>query len=161
MRLLLHTAIFTIVAPGSVTVAVPALIVWRTSATPGDPRVVAVAASVLATGVAIFLWCVFDFVTSGKGTPDPNRPPTELVVHGLFRLVRNPMYVGVVTTITGEALLFVSPVLLVWAGLVLVAFHLRVVIYEEPTLARTLGAAWDDYRRRVPRWLPRPGRYTH
>ena len=113
------------------------------------------AAAVLATGIAIFLWCVFDFVTSGKGTPDPNRPPTELVVHGLFRLVRNPMYVGVVTTVTGEALLFLSPGLLALAAVVLVVFHLRVVIYEEPTLARTFGADWDDYRRRVPRWLPR------
>lgn len=155
MRLLPHTVVFTVIAPGSLTVAVPALIIWLTAATPSDPPVVGVAVAALVTGAAIFLWCVFDFVTSGHGTPDPNRPPTELVVHGLFRLVRNPMYVGVVTTILGEALLFLSPVLFAWAVLVLAAFHLRVVIYEEPTLAHTFGAAWDDYRRRVPRWLPR------
>ena len=158
MRLLLHTAIFTFIAPGSLTVGVPALIVWLTAATPGDRLVSGLAAVVLATGVATFLWCVFDFVTSGRGTPDPNRPPTELVVHGLFRLVRHPMYVGVIATIAGEARLFLSPALLAWATLVLVAFHLRVVIYEEPTLARTFGGAWDDYRRRVPRWIPRVGR---
>jgi protein-S-isoprenylcysteine O-methyltransferase Ste14 len=155
MRLLLHTAVFTVVAPGSLTIAVPAMIVWLTAATPGEPPAVGVAAALLLTGVVIFLWCVFDFITSGKGTPDPSRPPTRLVVHGLFRFVRNPMYVGVVTTILGEAFLFVSPVLLAWAALVLVAFHVRVVIYEEPTLARAFGAGWDDYRRRVPRWLPR------
>jgi protein-S-isoprenylcysteine O-methyltransferase Ste14 len=116
---------------------------------------VALASVVLVTGIAIFLWCVFDFITFGRGTPDPNRPPTELVTRGLFRLVRNPMYVGVVTVLIGEALLFLSPVLLAWAMLVALGFHLRVVIYEEPTLARSFGAAWDDYRRRVPRWLPR------
>ena len=109
----------------------------------------------LAAGLAIFLWCVSDFVTRGNGTPDPNRPPRALVVHGLFRLVRNPMYVGVVTMIGGEALLFLSPWLLAWAATMLIVFHLRVVIYEEPTLARTFGEAWDEYRSRVPRWLPR------
>ncbi|MBI5284511.1 MAG: isoprenylcysteine carboxylmethyltransferase family protein [Chloroflexi bacterium] len=155
MRLLLHTAVFVAIAPGALVVGVPALIVWLSGASAGGPALIAAAAVVLAAGLAIFAWCVSDFVTRGKGTPDPNRPPTELVVHGLFRIVRNPMYTGVVTMIAGEALLFLSPWLLAWAVAVLLVFHLRVVIYEEPTLARTFGASWDAYRARVPRWLPR------
>ena len=138
-------------------VGLPWLIVWLTGASP-EPWLVPAALPILAVGAGVFFWSVLAFLTTGKGTPDPNRPPSELVVHGLFRLVRNPMYIGVVTTIAGEALLFLSPVLVAWAALVLVAFHLRVVVYEEPTLARTFGVAWDDYRQRVPRWLPRvPG----
>jgi protein-S-isoprenylcysteine O-methyltransferase Ste14 len=155
MRLLLHTAVFVAIAPGALVAGVPALIVWLSSASAGGPMAVASAAVVLATGLGTFLWCVSDFVTRGKGTPDPNRPPTELVVHGLFRIVRNPMYVGVVTMIAGEALLFLSPWLLAWSAAALLAFHLRVIVYEEPTLARTFGASWEAYRARVPRWLPR------
>jgi len=156
MRLILHTALFTIVAPGTLTVGVPALIIWLTGARPDGAPLVAAACAVLVTGIAVFLWCVFDFIVRGRGTPDPNRPPTELVTRGMFRLVRNPMYVGVVTVLAGEALLFLSAVLLAWAIVVALGFHLRVVVYEEPTLARSFGAAWDDYRRRVRRWLPRP-----
>jgi protein-S-isoprenylcysteine O-methyltransferase Ste14 len=155
MRLLLHTAAFTLIAPGSLAVGVPALVVWRTGAQPGERPVLAVASALMAVGVAVFLWCTFDFIKFGRGTPDPGRPPIVLVVWGLFRISRNPMYISVVTLILGEALLFVSALLVVWAMVVLLAFHLRVVRYEEPALARTFGAAWDDYRLRVPRWLPR------
>jgi protein-S-isoprenylcysteine O-methyltransferase Ste14 len=155
MRLLLHTAIFVALAPGAMTVGMPAFVVWLSGAgVAGAPAAVA-AAVVLAAGLAIFLWCVADFVIRGRGTPDPNRPPTELVVHGLFGVVRNPMYVGVVTIIAGEAILFLSPWLAAWAAAALAMFHLRVIVYEEPTLARTFGDAWQSYRARVPRWLPR------
>ena len=155
MRLLLHTAVFVALAPGAMIAGVPALIVWLSAAEAGGPGALAVAAIVLAAGLAIFLWCVADFVMRGRGTPDPNRPPTELVVHGLFAVVRNPMYVGVVTMIAGEAVLFLSPWLAAWAVAAIAAFHVRVIVYEEPTLARTFGASWESYRARVPRWLPR------
>ena len=155
---LAHTVIFVTIAPGSLTVAVPAVIVWLTAAHPRGLVVVGVASAVLAIGLAIFAWCVSDFLTRGIGTPDPSRPPAELVVHGLFALVRNPMYVGVATIIAGEALLFLSPWLLAWDAVVLIAFHLRVIAYEEPTLATVFGAAWQEYRARVPRWLPRARR---
>ncbi len=155
MRLLLHTAVFVALAPGAMIVGVPALIVWLSGAAVADAAAVAIAAVVLASGLAIFVWCVADFVTRGRGTPDPNLPPAELVVRGLFGIVRNPMYVGVVTMIAGEAILFLSPWLAAWAVSAIVAFHVRVIVYEEPTLAHTFGASWESYRVRVPRWLPR------
>ncbi len=155
MRLLLHTVVFVAIAPGTLVVAVPALMVWITGARPADPVTTATGCAIMAAGLAVFLWCVADFVTAGRGTPDPNRPPTELVVRGLFRLVRNPMYAGVVSMIAGEAALVRSPLLLAWGAMVLLAFHVRVIVYEEPTLARSFGRAWDDYRTHVPRWLPR------
>ena len=155
MRLLLHTVIFVALAPGAMVIGVPAIIVWLTGESVGGRAVIALASVVLAIGFAIFLWCVADFVMRGRGTPDPNRPPTELVVHGLFGVVRNPMYVGVLTMIVGDAILFLSPWLAAWAMAAAVVFHVRVMSYEEPTLARTFGASWETYRARVPRWLPR------
>lgn len=156
MRLLLHTAVFVALAPGAMITGTPPIIVWLSDAEVAGTAAIAIAAVVLAAGLAIFLWCVADFVTRGRGTPDPNRPPSELVVHGLFGVVRNPMYIGVVTMIAGEAVLLLSPWLAAWAAAAIVAFHVRVIVYEEPTLARTFGTSWESYRARVPRWLPRP-----
>jgi protein-S-isoprenylcysteine O-methyltransferase Ste14 len=110
---------------------------------------------VLAFGFGLFAWCVADFITAGRGTPDPGRPPRNLVVRGPFRLVRNPMYVGVLTMIAGESMLFASPWLAAWAAIMFVTFHVRVIAYEEPTLGRTFGPSWESYCARVPRWLPR------
>lgn len=155
VRLVFHTAVFVLVAPGVVLVALPALILWLSHATAGPPLAVGVGVTILLVGLALFAWCVSDFVARGKGTPDPSRPPTELVVRGPFRLVRNPMYVALAVILAGEALFFLSPWLIAWAVLALLIFHLRVIVYEEPTLARTFGPAWDEYRARVPRWLPR------
>lgn len=104
-------------------------------------------------GLAGALWCARDFYVRGKGTPAPWMPPTELVIAGLYRYTRNPMYVSGVLIVTGWAIAFGSLVVAGYAVLMAVAFHLRVVQYEEPVLARTFGPAWDDYARRVPRWL--------
>jgi protein-S-isoprenylcysteine O-methyltransferase Ste14 len=101
------------------------------------------------------VWCVADFITRGRGTPNPYDAPTRLVVNGLYRLVRNPMYVGLGAVIAGQAALFGSPILAAYGAAALAAFHLRVVLYEEPTLSRTFAASWADYAARVPRWLPR------
>ena len=155
MSLLLRTAAFLIIAPGTIIVGVPALIIWLTGGSMANPAVAAIGWLIFAIGLAISAWCVLDFVTVGRGTPDPNRPPTRLVVQGLFQIVRNPMYLGGVIAIVGEAILFLSPLLLVWAGFVLLGFHLRVIMYEEPTLAHAFGTDWKDYQARVPRWFPR------
>lgn len=160
MRLLVPTAIFVALAPGAMIVGVPALLVWLSGAELAGTAAIVAGAAVLVAGLGIFLWCVADFVVRGSGTPDPNRPPAELVVHGLFGVVRNPMYVGVVTMIAGEAIVFLSLWLAAWAVVAVVGFHVRVVIYEEPTLAGTFGASWESYRARVPRWLPRLRRWN-
>ena len=107
----------------------------------------------LAAGFALLLWCVRDFYVSGKGTLAPWSPPRHLVTVGLYRYSRNPMYLAVTMMLAGWAVCFWSPTLAIYAGSVIVGFHLRVVFGEEPWLARTHGAAWDEYKRKVPRWL--------
>jgi len=109
----------------------------------------------LALGAAIYLWCAWDFAVTGRGTPAPIDPPKELVARGLYRWVRNPMYVGVLSAVLGQALLFGAPIVVESAAGVFVCFQLVVVLYEEPTLAATFGEAYERYRRTVPRWLPR------
>jgi protein-S-isoprenylcysteine O-methyltransferase Ste14 len=107
----------------------------------------------LAIGFFALLWCVRDFYVSGKGTLAPWAPPARLVVVGLYRYTRNPMYVAVVLVLLGWAGSFGSLGLLVYAVAVAAAFHLRVVLGEEPWLARTHGRAWAQYTDRVPRWF--------
>lgn len=107
----------------------------------------------LATGVVLLLWCVVEFYVEGRGTLAPWTPPRELVVTGLYRYSRNPMYVAVVLILAGWAILFRSWPMAVYAVAVAAAFHLRVLVHEEPWLARSFGDRWDAYRARVPRWF--------
>ena len=106
-----------------------------------------------SAGLAGLLWCVRDFYVVGKGTLAPWAPPEKLVVVGLYRFSRNPMYVSVALVLLGWAWAFAAWGLLVYALAVVVAFHLRVVLGEEPWLARTHGESWRRYQQRVPRWL--------
>ena len=103
----------------------------------------------------MLLWCVRDFYVTGKGTLAPWDPPTRLVVVGLYRFVRNPMYVGVLGVVLGWSLVAGSPLLAIYAALLAVGFHLRVVLYEEPVLQRQFGDDWTRYRAGVNRWLPK------
>lgn len=113
---------------------------------------------VLALGVVGLLWCVRDFLVSGKGTLAPWDPPRELVVGGLYRFSRNPMYLSVLLVLLGWAVTSGLAVLYAYVAALAVAFHVRVVLGEEPWLARTHGAQWDAYARAVPRWLRWPSR---
>jgi protein-S-isoprenylcysteine O-methyltransferase Ste14 len=107
----------------------------------------------LVVGTVALLWCVHDFYVSGKGTVAPWAPPAHLVVVGLYRYTRNPMYVAVVLILLGWAVSFGSPGLFVYTVIVAIAFHLRVVLGEEPWLNRAHGAKWQEYSSRVPRWF--------
>lgn len=109
----------------------------------------------MAIGVAIYFRCAWDFASAGKGTPAPIDPPKRLVARGLYRFVRNPMYVGVLLTLLGEAWLFGSRALLAYAVIVFTWEHLVVVFYEEPALKRKFGESYSDYLARTPRWIPR------
>jgi len=109
----------------------------------------------LAFGVAILLWCVRDFYVAGKGTLAPWDPPKRLVVVGLYRFVRNPMYVGLMLLLLGWALVAGSPWLASYVAVFAIAFHLRVILYEEPRLKRQFPEDWAAYANAVPRWLPR------
>jgi len=95
------------------------------------------------------------FALQGLGTPAPIAPTQNLVVTGLYRYVRNPIYVALVAVILGQALLFGDWRLFLYGALVFVAFHIFVLAYEEPTLRESYGAEYETYRANVPRWLPR------
>ena len=106
-------------------------------------------------GGVILLWSFWNFLHEGRGTPAPIDPPRELVAIGFYRYVRNPMYVAVLAIILGHFLWFGYWNLLIYAIFVFVAFHTFVTFYEEPTLKRNFGAAYEDYVKQVPRWFPR------
>lgn len=106
-------------------------------------------------GVYGFSWVSQAFVRFGKGTPAPFDPPKEFVARGLYRFVRNPMYSGAMSVILGEALLFASWHLLIYAAAVLTMLHFFVVLYEEPSLLKRFGEPYRQYLHSVPRWIPR------
>ncbi|HVZ45634.1 MAG TPA: isoprenylcysteine carboxylmethyltransferase family protein [Ramlibacter sp.] len=95
------------------------------------------------------------FALQGLGTPAPIAPPRNLVVTGLYRYVRNPIYVAVVAIILGQAVLMGDGRLIVYGALLWLFFHVFVVAYEEPTLEQTFGAEYEAFRAAVPRWIPR------
>ena len=110
---------------------------------------------VAGVGAAIALWCILTFVFLGKGTPAPFDPPRRLVVQGPYRIVRNPMYVGAGLALAGASLVYKSVPLLSYAGLFWLVTHGFVVWYEEPTLRRTFGNAYEVYCEQVGRWWPK------
>jgi protein-S-isoprenylcysteine O-methyltransferase Ste14 len=114
-----------------------------------------VGAVLVVGGVAVLLHAFARFVAEGLGTPAPVAPPQHLVVGGLYRYVRNPMYLAVEAVIVGQAAILRQAGLLLYAAAIGVAFVLFVHLYEEPRLARQFGAEYDAYRRAVPAWWPR------
>jgi len=106
-------------------------------------------------GGATALWCFWEFTFRGRGTPNPIDPPKELVATGPYRYVRNPIYVSVLVIIIGHFLWFKSVWLLAYAVVVFLAAHLFITWYEEPTLKRKFGPAYEQYCRSVPRWIPK------
>ena len=109
----------------------------------------------LAAGVVALLHSFARFVLEGIGTPAPVAPTENLVVGGLYRYVRNPMYLAVAATIVGQALLLGQPILLLYAVAFFVVVGAFVRSYEEPALRRQFGAEYEEYRRAVPAWWPR------
>ena len=108
----------------------------------------------LIGGVAV-VWCFWDFLTKGDGTPAPFDPPKELVISGLYNYVRNPMYIGVLLMLIAHFLWFGYWSLLIYTGFFFLAFHLFVLNYEEPTLKKKFGRSYTNYMKRVPRWTPK------
>ena len=152
MRALRHlTAI--VLLPGTVTVLVPALLLSDARFAPW-PLAVA-GAVLLAAGVGTIGWTVSLFAGVGRGTLAPWDPPSKLVVRGPYRYVRNPMISGVLTMLLGEAALFGSWELLIWAAVVFALNAVYFVAVEEPGLRRRFGAEYEAYAARTPRWVPR------
>ena len=155
MILALRAIFFTVLLPGTVVVWIPrALLAGETArAEPGPWRWAGI--PLMAAGAAVILTCVVDFARRGRGTLAPVDPPRKLVTAGLYRYVRNPMYVGVVTTLAGEALFFESRSLGIYTAAAWLVFHVWVLVYEEPHLEGAFGEEYEQYRAAVPRWIPR------
>jgi protein-S-isoprenylcysteine O-methyltransferase Ste14 len=154
MLLFAKNLLFTVLVPGTVAFYLPYSIGSRHAGSP-EPSALLLAGPLLVAGAAIYLWCLWDFAMTGRGTPAPIDPPTRLVVRGLYRYVRNPMYVGVLTAITGWLVVFRQPAVLAYGLVVATIVGLFVRLVEEPQLRRRFGESYVEYCRHVPRWLPR------
>ncbi len=156
IRRALGYLLFVLLIPGTGGVYVPGLILAGSGATFGH---IAWPATVLVgAGVALVTWCFWVFLAAGRGTPAPWDAPRRVVAVGPYRWVRNPIYVGALMIVLGEAWFFLSVPLVLYAIAVAVGVHLLVVTYEEPALRAQFGDEYERYRRRVPRWIPRPPR---
>ena len=151
------SAAHLVIAPGSIAVLVPLLISdWRFAGDFGNSAALRWAGfAAIVTGAAVLLESFFRFAWTGLGTPSPVAPTRRLIVTGLYRFVRNPIYVAAIAMILGQALWFGNLGLLVYAAAVAIAFHLFVIVYEEPTLRRQFPADYSIYLRHVGRWIPR------
>jgi protein-S-isoprenylcysteine O-methyltransferase Ste14 len=152
MILALKNLLFTLVVPGTVGVYVPLLLVQGRS--PSSGLVFFLALTLFAIGGVIYAWCMWDFAFFGRGTPAPMDEPKKLMIRGLYQYSRNPMYLGVLTTLVGWAVMFRGTNLLIYALCVWMCFYFFVVLYEEPHLKRRFGAEYHDYCKKVGRWLP-------
>jgi len=152
---LAKTVLFTVVVPGTVAGVVPSRLRGHaTVAARGAEAWMALA--VIAVGVAIYLYTAFwSFAWIGGGTPAPIAPTKILVVQGLHRFVRNPMYIGIGLVVGGQAWLFHSLALALYLAFFALAVHLFVLFYEEPTLRKQFGEEYERYCAEVPRWIPK------
>ena len=158
MVLLLRSLLWTVLLPGMIAGFVP----WRyfgvsrvrlDLSSPADLLGIVL----VALGIALLGACIWEFARRGRGTLSPVDPPKELVVQGLYRYMRNPMYVGVSLIILGEAALASSTALVVYWALFFAMANLFIRLYEEPTLRAQFGESYERYTQRVGRWLPRFG----
>ena len=151
MKLFLKNVIFTLVVPASLMLYVPYFMVR--DGRPFDGLGMIPGFLVIVLGVGIYLWCVWDFAAFGRGTPAPIDAPKRLVVRGLYRWTRNPMYIGVMTAIGGWILLSHQRGMWIYGCCTAVCLHVFVMLYEEPKLRRLFGAEYDAYCLSVPRWF--------
>jgi protein-S-isoprenylcysteine O-methyltransferase Ste14 len=156
VALALEAILFTLIVPGAVWYWIPRHVLgtWSGSVPPPWTAWHIGALAPLTIGAAVYLRCLWEFAARGRGIPTPVDHPRRLVVTGLYRYVRNPMYVGVLLVLLGEAVFFRSTSGLLYALVWLALIHLNVVFYEEPYLRRRFGGDYERYTRAVHRWLP-------
>jgi protein-S-isoprenylcysteine O-methyltransferase Ste14 len=153
-NLLVTVAFLVCGPPGWIAVYLPAWITrWQVPQEASGWRVLGV--FLIAVGLVPLGESIVRFIRVGRGTLSPTHPTERLVVSGLYRYVRNPMYVGVLMLIAGQALLFWNRTLWAYLGYVAVGFQLFVLAYEEPTLRGRYGADYEEFCRNVRRWVPR------
>src|ERR1041384_8038145 len=156
MWLTIRSVVWTIVIPGLVILYIPWTFFGLSSITlnVADP-VQVIGALMAALGLVLLFVCIWDFLTYGRGTLSPIDPPRSLVIRGLYKYVRNPMYLSVLAVLVGEGLLTRSLGLLEYTLAWFTWINLVVLFYEEPTLSRAFGDSYRAYVASVPRWLPR------
>jgi protein-S-isoprenylcysteine O-methyltransferase Ste14 len=160
---IIGSVIFLLIAPVTVVGWIPWWISrWHMQPDFGNSTILRIVGIVLIlAGVPVLLDSFARFAIQGLGTPAPIFPPRHLVVQGLYRYVRNPMYVALVLVITGQALLFGNLRLLEYGAIVWLSTHLFVLLYEEPKLRATFGDEYKTFCAHVPRWIPRPRPWHH
>lgn len=148
--------IFTLIVPGTVTVVIPLMILQnfgiRIPELWGGLQYIALL--IIGFGIVIYSWCLLDFIVRGRGIPLPIDHPKRLVVHGLYRYVRNPMYLGILFILMGEVCFFQSLRLFFYTTVWFMIIHAVVLLYEEPALKTKFGTEYEWYKRSVRRWLP-------
>jgi len=152
--LAIKVLLFTVFVPGSVIFYFPYSFITKAGAhlQMSNPILFIPAILSILVGSATYILCAWDFAVNGKGTPAPIDPPKNLVVSGLYRYTRNPMYQGVIMLLVAESMLFPNSGLIFYALSIAAVFHLFVVFHEERALAKRFGDVYLDYCRQVPRW---------
>jgi protein-S-isoprenylcysteine O-methyltransferase Ste14 len=143
-----------VLLPGTVAVVVPAVLIARNGAE-FDPLPVVLGLPLVLAGLAMWVWTVQLFARVGRGTLAPWDPTERLVAEGPYAHVRNPMIAGVLAALFGEALIFGSTAIAIWAAVFVVVNHVFFVAYEEPAVERRFGEEYRRYKENVPRWIPR------
>ena len=153
----LGSLLFFVIAPGTILGLIPwSMTDWRLRpAFFGFEALRLAGAALVLLGLILLVECFARFVWKGFGTPAPVAPPTKLVMTGFYRRVRNPIYVGLIAIVLGEALILGDDRLVVYAAILWLFFHIWVLLIEEPTLERSFGDEFATYKANVPRWLPR------
>lgn len=150
----IRAALFIVIVPATVAGWLP----WYTAGSPplapqGGVLLGAIALVLMTVGWGILLVCAREFARAGRGSPAPYDPPRALVTSGMYRFSRNPMYVGVLAAIFGQALWFRSRDAAIYGIVVGLMFQIAIVLYEEPRLTKVFGEEYLEYKQRVPRWI--------
>lgn len=157
--LFLKNLLFTLIVPGFIAGWVPLRVFERRARWPESwAEFQFTGAALCVLGFLVYLYCQWLLATRGQGTPAPIDPPKRLVHRGPYKWVRNPMYLAVFTVVAGEAVFLRSSHITVYFTCLVCAVHVYVLLFEEEALRRRFGAMYEDYRRDVPRWLPRKPR---
>ena len=148
----IQTVVAFILLPGIFALFLPLLISYID---PWDHPFFLPGSLIVILGMILLLWCIRDFYVSGKGTLAPWNPPQNLVIIGLYRFTRNPMYISVLLLVLGWGIFFYSPILVLYDCILFIVFHIFVVKFEEPWLRARFGESWVLYKKNVSRWLLR------
>ena len=156
MKIVLGTVIFAFIAVGTVIIAIPHIILDSNMSILYESGIIRFFGIFPFTiGLILWTWSAWDFVVHGRRTPAPLYPPKQLVSRGLYQIVRNPMYLAVVSILLGEAIYFESFAMFIYVVVIWLLFHLFVVCYEEPKNRKTFGKAYEDCYAKVSRWVPK------